>query len=109
MYTVQVSEDLNGIGRFYIHTTAKSLSTDEVFNSATIKVYAVQSDIVVEGVYDDFTMTVFNTVGAEVFKGSFVGEGLNRISVSSLPTAVYIVRIDTTLGSKNKKMIINKQ
>ena len=107
-YKVQLSEAINGTGRFHIHTSGKSLSAETVFDETVIKIYNVQSELVVEGVYDTFEVTVFNTTGAKLFSGNYLGEGVNSIQLSDLPTAVYIVRIDTVLGSKDKKIIINK-
>jgi len=106
-YKVQLSEAVNGVGRFYLHTQSKSLSTD-VFDVKDINIYNVNSVLIVEGITDNFDMELFNTNGSRIFSESIQGEGRNSITLPSLETGVYIARVTTALGTKDKKIIIKK-
>ena len=106
-YKVQLSEAINGVGRFYLHTQSKTLSTD-IFDTKEINIYNVNSVLIVEGITDNFDMELFNTNGSRIFSESIQGEGRNSITLPSLETGVYIARVTTVSGTKDKKIIIKK-
>jgi len=106
-FTETLSEDLNGIGRFYLHTTANALSIgDEVL--AAVSMYTSSSDnLRIVGVQSgEAKVKIFNILGRQILNTSFIGAGVNDITLPSFRTGVYIVQLETEKGSLNKKIII---
>lgn len=106
-FTETLSEDLNGIGRFYLHTTASALSlSDETLTN--ISMYTSSRDnLRIVGVQNgDAQVQIFDILGKRLLKTSFTGNGLNNIALPNFRTGVYIVQLTTENRSLNKKIII---
>ena len=106
-FTSTLSSDLNGIGRFYLHTSSSALSTDDL-NIDNISVYTSgENNLRVVGVQNGTTnVRMFNILGKQVLNTSFDGVGTNDIALPNLRTGVYIVQLETATGKLNKKVII---
>ena len=100
--------NLDGIGRFYIHTTTSSLSTDDFGFNNTLSIYtSSRENLRVVGVQNGTAnIQLYNILGKEVLKDSFEGNGMNDIALPILNSGVYIVKIATETGTTNKKIII---
>jgi len=107
-FTTTPDEDLNGIGRFYIHTTATALSDNQV-SLTNVSMYVVDSSLTITGVHTaNASVRVYDLVGKEVVNTSFEGTGLNKIELPVLTTGVYVVQLETQTEAVNKKIIIKK-
>ena len=107
-FTTTPDEDLNGIGRFYIHTTATALSDNQV-SLTNVSMYVVDSNLTITGVHTaNASVRVYDLVGKEVVNTSFEGTGLNKIELPILTTGVYVVQLETQTEAVNKKIIIKK-
>ncbi|MGB0880671.1 MAG: lamin tail domain-containing protein [Polaribacter sp.] len=104
-YTVTLSEALDGVGRFYIHTSTSVLTVDDATLS-TVHIY--KSDIstvrIVGLPQGNATVKLFSVEGKEVLRTSFTTNGIKDISLPRLATGVYIVEIQTEIGRLNKKI-----
>jgi hypothetical protein len=99
-------EDLNGIGRFYIHTTATALS-DNQLSLTNVSIYIVDNNLTITGVHNDnASVRVYDLIGKEVVNTTFEGKGLNKIELPILNTGVYVVQLETQTEAVNKKIII---
>ena len=108
VFTTTPDEDLNGIGRFYIHTTATALSDNQV-SLTNVSMYVVDSSLTITGVHTaNASVRVYDLVGKEVVNTSFEGTGLNKIELPILTTGVYVVQLETQTEAVNKKIIIKK-
>ena len=108
VFTTTPDEDLNGIGRFYIHTTATALSDNQV-SLTNVSMYVVDSNLTITGVHTaNASVRVYDLVGKEVVNTSFEGTGLNKIELPVLTTGVYVVQLETQTEAVNKKIIIKK-
>ena len=95
VFTTTPDEDLNGIGRFYIHTTATALSDNQV-SLTNVSMYVVDSSLTITGVHTaNASVRVYDLVGKEVVNTSFEGTGLNKIELPILTTGVYVVQLET--------------
>jgi hypothetical protein len=106
-YKVTLSESLNGVGRFYLHTSSKSLSVDNLdFN--TISIYkSDKSTLRITGLSQEkLNVKIFNILGKQVINTSFESNGVKEISLSKLASGVYIVQLATETSSLNKKIIL---
>jgi hypothetical protein len=106
-FTTTLNADLNGIGRFYLHTKSQVLSVDEI-NADNISIYTSDANnLRIVGIQNGTAqVSIYNILGKEVVRTSFEGNGLNDVALPSLRTGVYIVQLATETGTLNKKVII---
>ena len=100
--------NLDGIGRFYLHTTSGVLSADDFASNNNISIYTSSKDnLRIAGVQNGTaTVRLYNILGKEMLKSSFVGSGVNNIKVNDIPIGIYIVKLTTENGTLNRKIII---
>jgi hypothetical protein len=107
-YKVSVTEASNGIGRFYLHTSAKGAlsTTDVVLNSVSIY-KSDNSTLKIAGLKNGkAAVSIFNILGKNVLSSSFEANGVKEISLPKLAAGVYIVQLTTVEGKLNKKIIL---
>ncbi|WP_299046539.1 T9SS type A sorting domain-containing protein [uncultured Polaribacter sp.] len=106
-FSLFIEENLNGSGRFFLRTSAKSvLSTDDTLlsslaifnNNNTIKIRGLQQG---QGAF-----TLFNILGKQVLLQRFESVNNLDINVSTLTAGIYVARIQTTKGTLSKKIIL---
>ena len=108
IFTTTPDEDLNGIGRFYLHTTATALSDNQV-SLTNVSMYVVDSSLTITGVHTaNASVRVYDLLGKELVNTSFQGTGLNEIDLPILTTGVYVVKLETQTEAISKKIIIKK-
>ncbi len=100
--------NLDGIGRFYLHTTSGVLSAYDFATNTNISIYTSSNDnLRIAGVQKGTaTVRLYNILGKEVLNTSFVGSGVNDIKVNAIPVGIYIVKLTTENGTLNRKIII---
>lgn len=107
-YKVSLTETLNGIGRFYLHTKSNSaLSTKEV-DLENISIYKTNnSTIRIAGLLQGkANVKLFNILGKQVLNTSFTSNGVHDVSLPKLSSGIYIVQLETTTGKLNKKITL---
>ena len=108
-YTVLLTSDLNGIGRFYLHTNQyKTLSVNNLVkyeiqinqtSNKKLKISGLQNKIA--------TLKIFSILGKEIKKISFEGSSTINIDLTnSLASGVYLLNLKTETSEINKKIII---
>jgi len=100
--------NLDGIGRFYLHTTSGVLSANDFATNTNISIYTSSKDnLRIAGVQKGTaTVRLYNILGKEVLNTSFVGSGVNDINLNAFPVGIYIVKLTTENGTLNRKIII---
>ena len=91
-YGVTVTDAIGCTGTDTVEVLLTDCSaTIDEFNSEMIKVYPnpSSSTITIEGVDGDFHVSIYNTIGEIVLKGS----GTSQLNVSSLDSGVYILKV----------------
>lgn len=106
-FTVTLSDNEAGIGRFYLHTSATALSEGD-FNLNHVSLFLSNRDnLRIVGVHSgDTKVTIHDILGKEVLRTSFEGTGVNDVRLPNLRSSVYIVQVETQKGRLNKKIII---
>ncbi len=106
-FSTTLTSDLNGIGRFYIHTTSSALSTDEI-NLDHLSVYTSDNNnLRIVGIQNGRAkVNMYDILGKQVLATSFQGNGLNNVSLPNLRAGIYIVQLETENGKLNTKLII---
>ena len=104
-YKVTLTKTLNGIGRFYLHT---SLSLDDNFATKNVSICNTdKSTLKITGLEEGTTIVkLFNLSGKEVLNTSFSSNGIKEIKLPKLAKGIYIVKLQTKKGSLNKKITI---
>lgn len=107
-FKVTLSENVNGIGRFYLHTkTSSVLSTDNVVLN-NISIYKTnRSTLRITGLSQEkASVKLFNMLGKQVVNTSFTSNGVQDITLPTLATGIYIVQLETAQGNLNKKITL---
>ena len=105
-YQTTITEEAEGVGRFYIHNTSASLSIENL-NANNISIYKSSfNEITINGVTTKATFKMFSVTGKEVMHTRFASHGNKEIPLPSLAKGVYIVQLTTEAGTINKKIIL---
>lgn len=107
-YKVTLTEAINGVGRFFLHTTSKSTLNIDALSIESISIYkTTNSNLRVVGVSQGkASIKLFNILGKQVFNTSFKSKGIQDISLPKLATGIYIVQLETESGKLNKKITL---
>ena len=107
-FSTTLKSNLQGIGRFYLHSTTAALSTSNKSPSTSINIYLTsRENLRIVGVENGTAnVYVYNMIGKEVLRTSFEGIDINDVQLPKLSKAVYIVKISTLNETFNKKIII---
>ncbi|MFY0630968.1 MAG: T9SS type A sorting domain-containing protein [Flavobacteriaceae bacterium] len=105
-YSTTLTNNLDGIGRFYMHVSDSALSIDDV-KAENISMYLSSSDnLRIVGIHNEgLEVRIYNLLGKEVLRDQFVGNGVNDVTLSTLKSGFYIVKMKTKGRSITKKII----
>ncbi|WP_299134030.1 T9SS type A sorting domain-containing protein [uncultured Tenacibaculum sp.] len=104
-YKVVFEENVNGVGRFFIHTKEALLSVTEIEKN-DVYIYTIPNKLIIKGIQKQFTVTLFNALGVSVLKNEYKGLGKNEIDLTNLSKGVYIVKVVSETKITTKKIII---
>ncbi len=107
-YSITLTESIDGIGQFYIHTTRQVLSNDPTQSLSNVSVYkSSNSTITVAGLQaEKASLVLYSVVGKKIMNTKFSSNGTANISIPNLPTGIYLVEVGSDLGKVSKKIII---
>lgn len=105
-YTVTLSNTLDGIGRFFLHTSSNTLDVASS-DQKNISLYTSNNNLHIVGIKNgDIHLEVYNILGKQVLKSSFLANNDNTISLPSLKKGIYIIHLQTEAGKTTKKLLI---
>jgi len=105
-YKITTASAMNGVGRFYLHTTQSVLNTTDA-KLDNVSVFKVHNSLRIVGLQQGkAAVKLFNVLGKQVLKTAFESNGTKDISLPSLAKGVYIVQLETAEGKLNKKIIL---
>jgi len=108
IYKTTLSESIDVIDRFFLHTSQKSLSVNDDILNSNISMYQL-NDVTLrltglpEG---ESRLFIYNILGREVLKTSFTSGNTKDISLPNLNTGVYLLKLDTVEGTVTKKVVL---
>ncbi|PQJ79235.1 T9SS type A sorting domain-containing protein [Polaribacter porphyrae] len=103
-YKVNLTERLDGIGRFYLHTKSSVLNTKSI-DLNSISIYKTNaSNLRIAGLNGEVSLKLYSVLGKKVLNKSFTINGVSDITLPSLTAGIYIVQLETEHGSINKKI-----
>ena len=107
-YKVTLTETLNGVGRFYMHTTASVLSTEDIILNSVRIFKTDSSTLKITGLPKGKTsFYLYNILGKEMMTTIFTANGNKEISLSKLASGIYLAKIQTEKGVISKKIILD--
>ncbi|MDB9732723.1 T9SS type A sorting domain-containing protein [Polaribacter sp.] len=95
-YKITLSEPIDGVGRFYLHTSSKSaLSADDNIALSSVSIYKTNaSNLRIAGLQQGSTnVKLYNILGKQVLNSSFEANGVKDVALPQLATGVYIVQL----------------
>jgi hypothetical protein len=107
-YKITLSEAINDIGRFYLHTsTANALSVDDL-NLDNISIYKSNATTlrIVGLSQGNSKISLHNILGKKVMSKSFISTGVKDITLSNLAKGIYIVKLNNNNNIVSKKIIL---
>ena len=106
-FTTILSSDLNGVGRFYLHTSSGMLNNSDVNMESIIIFKSSENNLQIAGVQNGMAnLKIYDMLGKQVLETSFEGNGTNNISLPSVQNGIYIVHLETETGILNRKIIL---
>ena len=106
-YKVTLTEALNGIGRFYLHTTTSALSIDNVALNSVSIIKSNNSNLKIAGLQQGkVAISLLNIQGKKIFASLFKANGVKVIALPKLAAGIYLVQLTTEAGQLTKKIII---
>ncbi len=107
-YSVTSETAINGTGRFYMHTISQRLSTDDIANNlANVKIFkSNKKEVTISGLPTESSVKIFSILGEELLSTQVQENTSNRISLPTVSTGVYIVKLASDLGNITKKIIV---
>jgi hypothetical protein len=106
-YSVTLSEAVNGVGRFYMHTTSSALGIDNL-DIQNVSIYkTTNSTLRIVGLSNGKSnLKLFNILGKEVMNQNFESKNVTDVSLPKLAKGIYIAQLQTEKGNLNKKIIL---
>jgi len=107
-HTITLKNASNGIGQFYIRTSAKSLSNEDLEeNTSNISIYSSNNkEITITGLQNRANLKVFSVLGEELADTNINSNGVSKISLASLATGVYVIKLNSESVNITKKIIL---
>jgi hypothetical protein len=107
-YKVTLTEALNGIGRFYVHTKASGVLGTTDVTLQNVSVYTTDKTILrfVGLSQGKASVKLYNMLGKQVFTTSFNSVGVKDMNLPTLATGIYVVQLETESGKLNKKITL---
>ena len=106
-YTLTLSKNISGFGRFYVHFSKQVLSVNE--NDLTkIQIYNQNNFLQIKGLNAEvIKINLFDINGKSLFKQTQTANKFSPVDLSNFSKGVYLVKVSTEGKSVSKKIIIN--
>jgi hypothetical protein len=109
-YQLNVTDDLTGIGRFYLVTSSEERNVTEELVKP-INIYTTERELIISGLSEDedATLELYNVLGQEVYSKQLKGTQTTSINLTNLPSAIYITKVSTNKRLISKKIIVKNK
>ena len=106
-YSITLENNTNNIGRFYLHTSSKTLSNDNVSQLSRVSMYTINRTLKINNLENKTAqLTIHSLLGKEVFNTKIVSKNTTEVHLPKLSKGVYIIRLKTENEELNKKIIL---
>ena len=105
------TSDLSGVGRFFIHMTADTMSNEEVSTSMLNAYKEIDASyITIEGLAtqtNETNVSLYNILGREVLSTTLNNNmGTQTISTVGLSAGIYVIELESGTDRLTKKLLI---
>ena len=105
--SVTLDNALDGIGRFYIHTTSETLNTDDINALTGVHIYSSNNHTInISGIKETSIVKVFTITGKEIINKKLTETSNQTISLPNVAKGIYLVRLTSSRGTINKKIVL---
>jgi len=110
-FITTTSSDLNGTGRFYLHTTASTMSNEQA-STNLLSVFKLDRNnfITIQGLSGQSSVTnvkLYSILGSEVLSTTLDNNTNSQsISTQHLSAGIYVVKLESANNLQTKKLII---
>ena len=110
-FVITPDSDLQGVGRFFIHTSSTTMSNDDV-STNLLNVFKLSNNnfITVEGLATESNQTnlkLYNLLGKEVLSTTLLNNtNTQTISTDGLSAGIYVIKLESGNNLLTKKLII---
>jgi hypothetical protein len=110
-FVITPDSDLQGVGRFFIHTRASSMSNEDATTNL-LNVFKLDRNnfITVEGlatVSNQTNLKLYNIFGKQLLSATLLNNtNTQTISTEGLSTGIYVIKLESGNNSLTKKLII---
>lgn len=103
-HSITFQDKIDNATRFYIHTSAKALSNNNV-NPAfkNVTVFVNNNNLHIKGLEDKATLQVYSVLGKQVVNTKV---NSNLVALPQVTAGVYIIQLTTNKGTFNQKVFI---
>jgi len=106
------TSDLEGVGRFFIHMSADTMSNEDVSTSLLNAYKEIDASyITIEGLAtqsNETKVSLYNILGREVFSTTLNNNmGTQTISTVGLSTGIYVIELESGTDRLSKKLIVH--
>ena len=110
-YVLTPASDINGVGRFFIHMTADTMSNEEVSTSLLNAYKEIDASyITIEGLAtqsNETKISLYNILGREVLSTTLNNNmGTQTISTVGLSAGIYVIELESGSDRLTKKLLI---
>ena len=107
-YKITPSVNLNGVGRFYLHTSNQSVLNIKENSLSYVSFFNNDRVLNVSGLNEKVDLQIFDLLGKQIFtlKNKYVNHSIQINIPSSINTGIYIVKLKTKNGTLDKKIIL---
>ena len=107
-YSTTLTTGLNGIGRYYLHTSSAALNTTS-YDLKPISIFTTDDNLLhIEGVYNAIgKLIIYDVTGRLVLQTSFTGNGSNTIQLPHLKRGMYLVQVHLAKGIITRKLMLD--
>ncbi|MCL7754672.1 T9SS type A sorting domain-containing protein [Polaribacter sp. Z022] len=107
-YKITLEEDINGVGRFFIHTSSKTLTVQNIETKPQFSLYQSNKGVVrILGVdSDDTVFKLISVLGKEMYATKLANKQSQEIVLPKLNAGIYIAQIKSKSEKISKKIIL---
>ena len=110
-YVLIPQMDIQGVGRYFIHTSAETMGSEEVSTSLLNVYNEVNTNfIIIEGLAtqsSNTTVNLYNILGGKVLETVLNNSNnIHRLSIDSLSKGIYIIELQSDNDRLTKKLLI---
>ncbi|WP_397447396.1 T9SS type A sorting domain-containing protein [Polaribacter sp. R77954] len=104
---VTLSNNVDNSGRFFLRTSSQNALSTNNSKLTGARVYLNNQTLTVTGINQSTgSVSIYNILGKQITNKKFTSSNGFNVGLSSLSSGVYIVKLNTTEGSSNTKIIL---